>query len=368
MPAPKISEDRLRLAVETVNQKLREGYRPAHMGGNTKTAFGAAADDLISAGHITQRQMLYHWLACAKDRLGLEPDEGLYRPHRYHQPIPLQIVQPAPAPDPDLLSPGGRPTSVLVIGDLHQDPRHPNRLEVLTWIARYASEQRFDRIIQIGDWSTFDSVNMHDRNDTFGARFKPSIKQDLDNLIESHQAFRRGMAADYKPKLTITLGNHEYRLERFENANPETQQTYTLARDETFARFGWQVRPYAEVFYVDGVGFTHHPVNGAGRAFGGETGPQRAANKTTVPLVSGHTHKRQLHDAGKIGPQDVISMVEVGCAMPWGEVESYAKLGITGWWWGVVPMVVQGGAITDVNFVSMLTLKRKYGAAAAKAA
>jgi len=343
-------------AVERVNAALRAGYRPQGHSGSGPAAIAQAARDWgIPLGTIQSR------LRAAKVSYDLEPDETLYRAQRYQQPVPRAVVTEAPPPNPVQLRPSGEPVRVLVIGDLHQDPRHPHRLNVLTWIARYASEQRFDHIVQIGDWSSWDSVNFHDRNDTLGARFKPSIKADMENLQQSLQAWRAGMAPDYKPRQSIVLGNHENRLERFENANPEAQDTFTRERDQMFLQFGWKTRPYGEIFYIQNVGFTHHPVNGAGRAFGGETGPQRAANKTTVPLVSGHTHKRQVHDSGKIGPVDVISMVEVGCALPWGEVESYAKNGITGWWYGVVPMTVQGGVITDVSFVSMLTLQDRYG-------
>jgi hypothetical protein len=119
------------------------------------------------------------------------------------------------------------------------------------------------------------------------------------------------------------------------------------------------------MLYVEGVAFTHHPVNGAGRAFGGKTGPQRAANESTVPVVSGHTHRRQVHESPKIGPIDVISMVEIGCALPWGTVEHFARVSLTGWWWGAVLMTVQGGAITDLNFVSMKTIRDRYSDAGA---
>jgi hypothetical protein len=53
-------------------------------------------------------------------------------------------------------------------------------------------------------------------------------------------------------------------------------------------------------------------------------------------------------------------MVEVGCAMLWGEVEDYAKHSMTGWWYGVVPMTVQGGVITDLAFTSMPYLRSRY--------
>lgn len=361
MPQPALKREVAEEAVRRVEEKLREGFRPRSLMGSGNGAVAEAGVQAVKDGWVSSSSAFQTRIRIARDTYSLVPDETLYRPQRYHQPVPRAVVHEAPAPNPVLSVPSGKPVRVLVIGDLHQDPRHPDRLKVLTWIARYASRERFDHIVQIGDWSSWDSVNFHDRNDTLGARFKPSIKQDMENLQDSLKAWRAGMAKDYKPRQTIVLGNHENRLERFENANPESAETFTLARDQTFLQFGWKTRPYGEVFYIEGVGFTHHPINGAGRAFGGETGPQRAANKTTIPIVSGHTHKRQVHDSAKIGPVDVISMVEVGCAMPWGTVESYAKMSSTGWWWGVCPMTVSGGVITDLSFTSMLTLERQFG-------
>lgn len=353
MPNPPLRRDIAQEAVEAVETQLREGFRPSGMTGSGPGAIVSAA---VALG--IPEATLRNRLGAAKTHYGLEPDEGLYRPQRYQQPVPKQVILPAdPGP---AVKPSGRAQRILVIGDLHQDPRHPEKIDVLTWIARYASEQRFDRIVQIGDWSTWDSVNQHDRNDTYKARLKPSIRQDMDNLVASHRAFRAAMDPDYKPKLTFVQGNHEYRLERFENAHPEAYGTHTLERDQVFVQFGWQIRPYGELFYVEGVAFTHHPTNGAGRAYGGKTGPQRAANDSTVPIVSGHTHRRQIHDCPKIGG-DVISMVEVGCAMPWGTLESYAAHSNTGWWWGVCDMTVQQGAITDIGFTSMIALEHRYG-------
>ena len=356
MAQPALKLETAQEAVERVNAALRQGYRPPGMPGSGPAAIAIAADEWG-----VNRATMQGRIVAAKTLYGLEPDDTLFRPQRYQQPVPRAVLQDAAPPEPQVVQPSGRAVRVLAIGDLHQDPRHPDRLNVLTWIARYASLHRFDHIVQIGDWSTWDSVNQHDRNDTAGARHKPSIARDMENLKDSLAAWRAGIDPDYKPRQTVVLGNHENRLERFENANPEALGMFTGERDQSFLQYGWKTRPYGEMFYIEGVAFTHHPVNGVGRAFGGETGPQRAASKTTVPMVSGHTHKRQVHDAAKIGPVDVISMVEIGCALPWGVVESYAKHGMTGWYYGVCPMTVHGGVITDLAFVSMLTLEREYG-------
>jgi len=354
MPTKPLSREVAEQAVKAVETELRQGFRPAGLAGNGPGAIAQAAKTLnVPPGTIQGR------LRAALLHYGLEPDESLYRDQRYHQPASRSVIQTHESPP--LMRPTGRSERILSIGDLHQCPRHEDRLAVLTMIARHASEVGYERIIQIGDWSTWDSVSAHDRNETHKGRLKPSIRQDMDNLVSSHRAFRAGMAPGYKPKLIFLQGNHENRLERFENAHPEAYGTHTLERDQIFIQFGWQIRPYGEIYYCEGVGFTHHPINGAGRAFGGKTGPQRAANDSTIPLVSGHTHRRQVHDSPKIGPVQSISMIEIGCAMPWGTVEAYAAHSATGWWWGVVDMTVQQGSITDVSFMSMLTLEERYG-------
>lgn len=356
MPYPALSRALAEESVSRVEAALRQGFRPVGIGGSGPGAISAASLAWgISRGTMNGR------LAAALTNYALVPDESLYRAHRYQQPVPRAALNTCPLLVSAIVTPTGRALRVLVIGDLHQDPRHHERLELLTWIARYASRERFDHIVQIGDWSTWDSVSQHDKNDTYAARHKPSIKDDMENLQQSLRSWRAGIAPDYKPRQTVLLGNHENRLERFENANPESHGIFTTGRDEAFLQFGWKTRSYGEIFYLEGVGFTHHPVNGVGRAFGGETGPQRAASKTTVPMVSGHTHKMQVFSAAKTGPVDVITMVEVGCALPWGTVEAYAKHGMTGWWYGVCPMTVQGGVITDLSFVSMMTLGAGFG-------
>ena len=360
MATPPLSREVAEATVQRVNDALRAGYRPAGMTGPGPGAIAKAAQDAVDDGFNTTVSAFENRVRTARTLHNLEPDWSLYRPAIYQQPRPKVVLHPAMPIDPAALVPSGKTERILAIGDIHHDPRHEDRLEVMKWIARHASATRPDRIIQVGDWSSWDSVSSHDRNDTQKARYKPPISADMDNLTASHQRFRAGLADDYKPKLTFLHGNHEYRVERFENANPETHQTFTVQRDQIFAQFGWQTRPYGEIYYVQGVGFTHHPINGAGRAFGGKTGPQRAANETTIPVVSGHTHRRQVHDAPKIGPVASISMVEIGCAMPWGTVEEYAAHSMTGWWWGVVDLTLSGGVIVDVSFVSMLTLRARY--------
>lgn len=360
MAAPPLPGQDAQEVVARVEQKLIEGYRPAGRPGNGPGAIAAAAQQAIDDGWIHSVQGFVSRLAIAKSRHGLEPDWTLYRAPRYQQPIAKLRLVPAPAPDARVIEPSGPIRRHLFIPDEHNDPRHPHRLQVQTWIARYGSDRRHDVVIKAGDSGTFDSVSRHDKDDTLKGRLKPPIKDDLSNHLASLQAFERGRAKDWKPIKKKAQGNHERRLYDFENANPASAQTHTLAYEEHLVQFGWSERPFGEVFYVDGIGYTHAPMNGMGKPMGGKTATQRAGAMLTAPLVYGHTHKFQIFNDAKIGLTDRITVIEGGCCLPYGEIEHYALHNPTGWSHGVVDLTVQAGQITDVAFVSLLTLRRLY--------
>jgi hypothetical protein len=101
--------------------------------------------------------------------------------------------------------------------------------------------------------------------------------------------------------------------------------------------------------------------NGAGQAIGGKTGPTRAANDAGCSFVHGHTHQWRFWAAAKHGPTTGIDILEAGCAMDWGEVEQYAMHSLVDWWYGVTVIGISGGRIVDVDRVSMITLRARYG-------
>lgn len=360
MPSPRLSREAAEQTVAYVNMALKMGSRPINVFGNGRSAVEVAAEKAIEDGFVLSRKAFQHRVITSKEYYGIEPDWALYTPARYVQPVPRQVLFPASVPDPRAYVPSGERERVLIIGDLHQDPRHPHRVEVLAWAARFGSDRKVGRVVQVGDWGTFDGASFHDKNDTLRARLKPTIKQDLDNQRESLVLFNDNKPADWTPKLDITLGNHENRIHRFENANPETAGMFSNELETNFAQFGWQTRPYGEVMFVQGVGVSHHPTNGAGRAFGGKTGPQRAANELTSSFISGHTHAYQHFTTGKIGAVSGVDVMEVGCALPWGEVEDYAAHSIINWWYGFVIADLMGGRIVGCEKVDMMTIRDRY--------
>jgi hypothetical protein len=360
MAPPKIDRQSAEQIIAYVNMALKMGHKPQNVFGNGRSAVEVAAEKAMEDGVVLSRKTFQSRVEKAKEYYGLEPDWSLYTPARYIQPVPRQVLFPASVPDPSAYVPSGERERVLMIGDLHQDPRHPHRVQVLAWAARFGADRKVGRVVQIGDWGTFDGASFHDKNDTLRARLKPPIRADLDNHKESVQTFHNNKPADWTPKLDVTLGNHENRLHRFENANPETAGMFSNELETSFAQFGWKTRPYGEVMFVQGVGLSHHPTNGAGRAFGGKTGPQRAANEMTSSFISGHTHAYQHFTTGKIGTVSGVDVMEVGCALPWGEVEDYAAHSIINWWYGLVIVDLMGGRIVASEKVDMMSIRNQY--------
>lgn len=358
MPSPSLTDEQLKQAIELVEDALRNGARPKNMVAPGRSAISVACEKAVELGLVKKTNTFKYRIEQAI-AAGFEPDWSLYAPPRYQQPMAKSAVFHALPPDPEKSRPTSKGERVLVIGDLHQDPRHPHRVEVMKWIARFGAEQKYKYVVQIGDWGTFDSVSFHDRNDTAKGRLKPTITMDMDNLQESLKAWHTAKG-DWKPIQKMTLGNHENRIRRFQDLNPELGNSLQEGVETMFMQWGWRTIPFAEIMYIEGVGFTHHPVNGAGRAYGGKLGITRATNEATCSLISGHTHNLKYWPAPKIGATDGIEHLEVGCAIPHGEVEHYALHGLTNWWHGVVEVWVCEGRIMSFKAHSLLELEMKY--------
>jgi hypothetical protein len=353
MPTPPTPEAKLRRTVELYNETAAAGHDPDRLGFVQELVRRGKAEGLF-----TNRTQHNEYLRAAKDRLGLEPDPGAYRQARYQQPSPkLQLL---PAPAPRLLESNEPLRRILVIPDRHNDPRHPHRIAATTWIARLGSELRPSEVIDLGDSITMDSCSRHDKNDTLKGRYKPSIRDDLDNHVAMLQAFERGRDPDWRPRLKRVRGNHEQRLSDFENQHPENEGTHTHRYMQDLLQFGWQERPFGEIYYSSGVGFSHAPML-RGKPQGGKTGPLRASNDLCRSLVHGHSHTFHWYDAPKNDPCDKISVISAGCALPEGEIEHYATHGgATGWRYGVLDLWVRAGDIVDFAFISMASLRSRF--------
>lgn len=307
-----------------------------------------------------KRNSLHSTLRAATD-IYRAPDWTLWR-----EPEAAPLVIPAHPLKARVRVQAGKPEGtsyrVLAIGDAHDSPVILK--DRFRWIGRHAAETRPDWIVQIGDFLTLDSLNSHIPNENLQGRAKPAYLADIASGKEALEGIENEIAkaAGYKPRRHITFGNHERRVYRFEDQAPEVAGMMQHELESIFDGMGWGRTPYGSYFFLGGVGFTHAAINRLNKTFGGKNAEITIANDAVFDHVIGHSHVKREHRAAKLGPSQHVTVVNLGCALPWGHVETYMHHGATtGWWWGVRELVISGGHITDVSDISMLELERRYG-------
>lgn len=360
MPARPLTDDQIRECIDLVEQCLKEGYAPPEIQVG-KQALREAMRRAMEQGTLRSVSAFNSRLASGASR-GMEPDWTLYKAPQYQAPKGTR-ARPSPARhavNTDAATPEeDEVVRVVVIGDCHDDPRMAD-YERFKALGFFAASLAPDRIVQIGDWATFDSVSRHEDRSTISGRALPSFEDDLSSLRMSLRSFYDGLGGYQCPK-HIPLGNHEDRVRQYENLNATLEGAMYNRVLEAFAQYEWQTRPFGEWLFIAGVGFTHVPLNIMGRPYGGKT-LNPIANDAVFSIVFGHSHKGGFVRAAKIGPNRRISVLNVGCSLPEGHVEDYAKLSTTGWEYGLYEIEIVNGDIRSARHHSMSAVMLAYQA------
>jgi predicted phosphodiesterase len=249
---------------------------------------------------------------------------------------------------------------VLAMGDAHDDPKIPK--DRFYWMGCHAAASGADWLVSIGDLATMDSLNSHIANDTLQAKQKNPYSDDMASLAEALGEIERGLGS-HKPKKHIVFGNHERRAWLYEDQHPEMAGQLVGELTLLFEDRGWSWTEYGEFFFLGGVGFVHAALNRLGKTYGGKNAEQTIANDAVFDIVIGHSHTARVWRAPKIGPSQFVNVVNLGCALPQGHIEDYAKHATTGWTWGIFDLLIRNGHIESASFVSMPELERRYAKA-----
>ena len=245
---------------------------------------------------------------------------------------------------------------VLVIGDTHDSPHIPqDRFE---WIGKHIRKIKPDYIIHIGDFGSFDSLSYFQKNDTQAGKLKDAFMVDIESMRSALKILDK-YVKDYPRH--ICIGNHELRVHKFEEKIPEIQGMMKNSLYNCFKDFGWSHSEYGEFKFIAGVAFVHAPLNIMGREYSGKNAEVQIGNDSMHDLVFGHSHKARDWKSIKIGYNKWVRIVNVGCALPYGHIEEYAKLNMNGWSWCIAELGIWDNHIQETKFVSMDRLEREYG-------
>lgn len=258
----------------------------------------------------------------------------------------------------------GEDVTHLMIPDTQCKPNID--MTYLSLIGSYIVDKRPEVIVHIGDHADMPSLSSYDKGKK--ASEGRRIQQDIDASIEGmrlllqplyylQQKQKKNKEKVYRPYMALTLGNHEERIIRHVNANPELHGF--LSYDNLlYKEMGWDVYDYLQPVIVNGVTYCHFMANPySGKPYGGTA--QNVLKHVGESFCVGH--KQTLDVATRFLPASGKQQWGIIAGACYPHDEDYKGHQGNHHWRGiVVKHNVKDGSFNPM-FVSLDYLEKRYG-------
>lgn len=251
-------------------------------------------------------------------------------------------------------------TSHLVIPDIQARPGVD--LSYLSWIGSYIIAKKPDVIVCIGDFADMPSLSSYDKGKKSfeGRRYKEDIKAAkiaMDLLLAAIKKYNANAIKtrhkQYKPKMVLTLGNHEERIARVVENSAEFEGVVGY-NDLPYK--DWEVYDFLKPVEIDGIIYVHYLAQPmTGRPYTGTALNQLA--KVGKTFIVGH--KQTL---------DIATRFTVSGTQQWGIIagaayphdEEYKGPQGNYHWRGILYLHRVNDGNFDPMFISLDYLKERY--------
>lgn len=233
----------------------------------------------------------------------------------------------------------------------------------LTWLGKYIVDKKPDVVVQIGDFADMPSLSSYDvgKKSFEGRRYNRDIiashvamAELLRPLIDYNHQQVRNKKAQYNPRLVLTLGNHEERINRAVNNDPKLDGVLSIT-DLAYEQIGWEVYPFLEVVTIEGVCFSHYfPTGVAGRP---ASTANAQLNKQHMSCVSGHQQGLQIATGKTADGRLLTSVIAGSCYL---HDEEYLGAQQNNHWRGALMLHNVSNGTFDLNPLPMSYLREKY--------
>jgi hypothetical protein len=230
-------------------------------------------------------------------------------------------------------------------------------------IAQYIIEKKPDTVICLGDFADMPSLSSYDvgKKQFEGRRYSKDIRavhlamERLTNPIHGEVArLRFGKKKQWRPRLVMTLGNHEDRINRATKNDPKLDGTISV-EDLGYGGIGWEVHPFLDVVVVDGIAYSHYFTSGVlGRP---ATSAQAQLNKKHMSCIAGHQQGLQIATGHRADGARLTSIISGSC---YEHDEDYLGPQGNKHWRGILVLNDVNDGEFDLMPVSLDYLKRKY--------
>ena len=258
---------------------------------------------------------------------------------------------------------------LLIIPDSHAHPEYDNdRFDAL---GQFIVDEMPDVIVNLSDMADMCALSSFDRGKKSfeGRRYRKDVEAVIDAqdrlfapLVTYNDTRRRFKEKLYKPRLVMTLGNHEERINRATNDIPELDGTIST-EDLMYEAFGWEVYPYQVPVCIEGIHFCHSFPSGLmGRPIGGVNQARSMINKLHTSAVAGHSHVLDHAEQAKPDGTKIFGL-SAGCYTHPDMIEGWNLATYHLWWRGVVILddLDGEGYYDDLRMITMRKILRDYG-------
>lgn len=249
-----------------------------------------------------------------------------------------------------------------VIGDVQAKPGID--FTYLNNIGKYLVEKKPDVIICIGDFADMPSLSSYDVGKKVfeGRRYRADVEAShtaMEALLGPIRAYNQQSAKNhksrYQPRMVLTLGNHENRINRAVNDDPKLDGTIGIG-DLRYEQYGWEVHPFLEVVVIDGIAYSHYFTSGVmGRPVQSAVG---LLNKKHMSCVAGHQQGRQIATAFRGDGKQITGIIAGSCYL---HDEDYMGPQGNKHWRGFYMLHAVEDGEFDEMAVSLEFIRKKYG-------
>ena len=248
-----------------------------------------------------------------------------------------------------------------VIPDCQVKPGHDTTY--LTRIGTYLADKRPDVVVCLGDFADMPSLSSYDvgTKSFEGRRYRTDVSATIEamgRLLQPIKDLNRQLARQhrerYKPRMVLTLGNHEHRINKVTNSDPKLDGTLSID-DLQYKEFGWEVHDFLDVVVIDGIAYSHYFTSGVlGRPC---TSAAAQLTKKHMSCIAGHQQGFQVSTGHRADGKRLTSIIAGSC---YEHDEDYMGPQGNKHWRGMLMLheVVDGEF--DMMPVSLDYLKRRY--------
>ena len=239
--------------------------------------------------------------------------------------------------------------------------KHGQDYRFLTDTGNYIVDKKPDVIVHLGDFADMESLSSYDigKKSFEGRRYLLDIeaaREAMGHLLQPIKAYnekaKRNKEKLYKPRLVLTLGNHEQRILRAVNDDPKLEG---LLKYADLPYEDWEVHDYLKPVFIDGVAYCHFfPTGVLGRPTASATA---MVSKLHMSCIAGHQQGKQVAYGKRPDGSTITCIIAGSC---YEHDENYLDPQSNKHWRGIIMLHEVNNGTFDEMFVSLAYLKKRY--------